>query len=272
MDRNSIHRHLVIAAVFVAGGTCAMACHAGCSRPISVAASPIGYSTVVSPDGKVSGVVPEFLAFVSQLSGCQFEYLPMPRNRGIAEFEAGAIDMITSAVQTEERDRFGSFVPTLVAPVGLIMLRDNDIRDPESQLFRGELTINVVRGHDFGDGYRSIVEQLKRQGRVEEVDNAEVVLRKMLSHRADATVSVSVTQAEVAERLGVSDKLRFVPLHSIKPVVAGFYLSLTHLPPEDRKTLTNAINSLLKRGTYSRIYMAKYPAWATVGITEPPAR
>lgn len=240
---------------------------AGCSRPIKLGASPIGLSMVIDDANHASGVVPDFLAGVTVASGCRFDYLPMPRIRGVSEFRAGNIDLLSSAIQTPERDAVGIFIPTMRSPVALISLKGRlSPADALQKLAAGSLTVNVVRGHDYGPQFIKLLASLRAQGRLEEVDSSEVVLKKLLAGRADATITLAATLADAATRLGVGEDIQVTPMASLPESVSGFYLSRHSLAEADRRLLLDAIGQAVRRGEYWRIYTRYYPAWAVVGL------
>src|SRR5688572_24902731 len=104
---------------------------AACTRPVQAAASPIGLSVIVKGD-TVSGAFPEFLNAVGRKAGCEFVYPVVPRARLEAMFENGQADVIMASVQSEQRDRFGQFIPLVSSRVTLVSLHSK--REPVTNM------------------------------------------------------------------------------------------------------------------------------------------
>ncbi|GAB3252177.1 substrate-binding periplasmic protein [Chitinimonas naiadis] len=222
---------------------------------------------LIDSSHRVSGVIADFLDRVSAESGCRFDYLIMPRVRSFPEMRQGKVDVVASAIRTSERDQLGQFLPTLRAPIVLITLSN---RVPASMalplLAQGKLMINVVRGHDYGPAYQQLLQTLRSQGRLEEVDSPETVAKKLAVGRADGTITLGVVMADVAPQQGLGDKLQLQPIETIPAVVSGFYLSNSRLSDTDRWWLASALKAGIRDGEFWRLYRKRYPTWALQGV------
>ncbi len=165
------------------------AARADCSRPIRVPMAPIGMSVVTS-GGEVSGVYPDLLRKVSAETGCQFDFVVVPRARVEAMFAGSGADVLVPATRTSQRDLHGDFIPMMKARAMLISISSD--RAPVESLTelgeRRELRVAVVRGFDYGEPYQQLLRTLKAQRRlVVEADPAAVV-RTLERNLADVTV------------------------------------------------------------------------------------
>jgi len=178
----------------------------GCSRPLVVASSPLSIFMEVDESSRVSGVVPDFLAEISRTTGCQFVYDVMPRIRALRMFEAGKIDIIIAS-KIDKRDAVADYVNGVFERPSLIMLKDHpDAATPLDALMQGKLQVNVVRGFDMGPEYRALLEQLKQKNKLEDVLDTDIIARKMLEKRCDATVLGASTFAKSVEKFNIGSK------------------------------------------------------------------
>lgn len=70
---------------------CAASAQAACSRPVKVAISPMGRNMMVAPDGGVSGLAPDFLKLAAARTGCQFDFIKLPRARALRMLQTGSV-------------------------------------------------------------------------------------------------------------------------------------------------------------------------------------
>ncbi|PHV02143.1 hypothetical protein CSQ88_08330 [Iodobacter sp. BJB302] len=230
---------------------------AGCSRPLIVASSPISIFMEIDESDRVSGVVPDFLAEVSKTTGCQFVYEVMPRIRALRMFEAGKIDII-AASKIDKRDAVGDYINVISEPPSLILLKDHpDADTPLDALMQGKLQVNVVRGFDLGPEYMALLAQLKQKNKLEDVLDTDIIARKMLEKRCDATVVGASAFAKSVERFHLESKLHAVPIAAIPVVNSGFYLSKASMQEKDRFFLSAELNTRLRNGRFKEIFMKR---------------
>ncbi|MCX7207947.1 MAG: transporter substrate-binding domain-containing protein [Proteobacteria bacterium] len=229
----------------------------GCSRPLIVASSSISIFMEVDDLDRVSGVVPDFLAEITKTTGCQFIYEVMPRIRALRMLEAGKIDII-AASKIDKRDALADYVNVISERPSLIMLKDHpNAATPLDALMQGKLQVNVVRGFDIGPEYRALLEQLKQKNRLEDVLDTDVIARKMLEKRCDATVVGASTFAKSIEKFNLESKLQVIPMETMPIVYSGFYFSKTSMQEKDRLFLIAEFNSKLKAGKFKEIFMKR---------------
>lgn len=259
-------RALRRAAVWLAASTVlwAGAARADCTRAIRVPVAPIGMSVVTS-GGEVSGVFPDVLRKVASETGCQFDFVVVPRARVEAMFAAGSADVLVPATRTTQRDLHGDFIPMMKARAMLISLASD--RAPIESLAdlaeRRELRVAVVRGFDYGEPYLELLKTLRAQRRlVVEADTASVV-RTLERSLADVTIMapsiLAGTLLQDSRTRPLLDRLRLEAMAELNWMDSGIYLS-RHLPAKEREILTDALERNARAGTVWKAVQKHYPA------------
>lgn len=234
----------------------------GCIRPMVIGASPLGTNMTVSPSGDVGGLYPEFLRLVADAGECRFTYTVLPRARALKMLEAGdGIDIIIPAVRTESRDRAAEFVPLIRTRVMLIYHRRIS-GDPLKQLADGNLRLNVVRGFDYGPEYQALLARYSALGRMEDVTDPEMLVKKILANRADATILVPQNIAQAVKNLGAEDELHSVEVPNLPTQWSGAYLSKLRLSSSEISAAKANIEAMRDNGSFWKLFKQFTPAWA----------
>ena len=222
---------------------------ANCSRAIEVPVAAMGFSVMVQ-DGKYQGVYPDWLAQISQATGCQFQYQAVPRARLMQMFELGQADLLIPATRTTERDALGDFVPLIRTRPAIVSLQAaprSPLRTLGELLQRQELRVVVVRGYDFGGPYRQAVEVFHRQGRLVLESEPSGVAKALQLGLADVTLivpSILVGSVLTDDKLrDLAERLRIENVDEFPWTTSGVYLSRQRLPEADRRRLTKAFQA-----------------------------
>jgi polar amino acid transport system substrate-binding protein len=242
----------------------ALPAHAGCSRPLQVALSATGQSVIVN-GRDFSGVYPELFKSIEAKRHCHFKYTVVPRARQDAMFIAGDADFLFPATRTPQRDQLGQFIGMVSSRAAVMSL------DPKLEAFhsiaqvraRKDLRIALVRGYDYGDAYRALLQDLGNERRVFLEADAIGVARLLKGGMADITImSPSLFASAISTDHRVSDigpKLRIEPLDELPWTESGVYLSLKSLSAADRAELETLFNSAVRSGQVWESYQRFYP-------------
>lgn len=240
---------------------------AGCSRPIVVAASPLGETMKIDQNNVATGIVPEILAQIEKETGCHFVYQNLPRVRALWMFEKGEVDLIAAA-QIPSRDAVGYFLPVITLQSTLITRKSRQSQTPPmEQLQRGELMVNVVRGMNSGPAYMALIDDLRQKNKLEEVVDLDVLANKMSVNRADATILSPLVFMYAAKMHGIENDLNITLFTPAQSSQAGFYLSKIKLSAPDHLRLKRAFEAKIKSGEVWRMYQSRLPAWALLGAS-----
>lgn len=226
----------------------AVSAQAACSRPVRVAVSPMGRNMMVAADGRVAGLVPDFLQQVAART-CRFVFLPVPRARAHFLFETGAVDLLPGATRTAERDRLGAFVHMYNSRAMLIALAGKLPRELAlAEVGARELTLGAVRGYNYGPEYLSLVEQATSLPRLSLEPDPDTAARMLSAGHFDAVLVGPSVCADAAQRAGLADKVALTSLSGMQPAQVGIYLQRQALPAADLARLRDAIAFLVMRG------------------------
>lgn len=237
---------------------------ADCSRPIRVPVAPIGLSVATS-GGEVAGVFPDVLRKIASETGCQFDFVVVPRARVEAMFASGGGDVLLPATRTSSRDLRGDFIPMMKARAMLISLASD--RAPIESLAelaeRRELRVAVVRGFDYGEPYQELLGTLKAQRRLVLEADVAAVVRTLERSLADVTLMapsiLAGTLVQDSKTRPLLDRLRLEPMAELGWTDSGVYLS-RHLPAKDRELLTDALERSARSGLMWKMVQKHYPA------------
>ncbi|MYN02583.1 transporter substrate-binding domain-containing protein [Pseudoduganella sp. DS3] len=243
---------------------------AACSRPVKVVISPMGRNMMVEADGGIGGVVPDFLKLVASRTGCQFEFITVPRARALVLFENGAVDLIPGTTRTDERDKLGLFVHMYNSRAMLIALAGK--LPPElglDEVSRRGLRLGAVRGNNYGPEYLRLVAEAGSLPRLSLVPDPDTAARMLGGGRFDAVLAGPSVFAEAAQRAGLADTLAITQVNGMQPTQVGIYLNRQAVPAADQARLADAIGALVGRGEYSRLVRQYYaePKWSTQGLS-----
>ncbi|HMA50482.1 MAG TPA: transporter substrate-binding domain-containing protein [Magnetospirillaceae bacterium] len=137
------------------------------------------------------GIDKDLVDALQKRSGCRFDIQVQARARTWEELRTGALDMATSALETPERDGFGWFEPYLRIK-NLVVLPDDvgqSVKSADDFLAQPKLVLGVVRGFKHGEDYDRWIDQLRRDNRVVEYVDADLLFRNLAAHRVDGAIA-----------------------------------------------------------------------------------
>ncbi len=241
----------------------------GCSRPIKIAVEYPRQNVVDHPRitaHQSSRMLFDFFDQVGEKSNCQFEWIVVPRARGLLYFQDGTVDMIYAA-QTDKRDQLGHFVRLFDFRVSLIVLKEHfsdavNLND----LAQSNLQFNFVRGYDYGPAYLELKAALEKKKRAEEVADTETIARKMKVGRAHATIMAGTIFVAPAQESDIVDKIAVISLPQLGRRQSGVYLSRGTLAESDRRRLQGGLEEVAKLYKFRDFIESSYPKWSTKGF------
>ncbi len=242
----------------------------GCSRPITVAAAPLGRSIMITPEGEVTGAQYDLLKRAGADGNCVFDPVVVPWARAVAMLQNGTVDLLPGAVWSAERDAIADFIVVDRVWPMLMSLREHrpDIAG-RAALIAGTARLGVVRGFDYGADYQALLAELERQDRLDRAGDAETLARELAGGRIDAVLMVPLIFADSAEKLGLGERLALIRIDGVEPVRAGIYLSRARLNAADRAQITASIRAAQRQdGGYLGLLQHYYPEWALTGVED----
>ena len=239
-----------------------------CSREIRVAGRQVGRFLWTTPTGELVGPLRDFLTLIGRRAGCVFRYDDVSAARADALVGEGEIDILPGA-RTPGRDADGRFVPLLNDRLTLISRIDAHLRIGSAEaLMASGVSIDVVRGYDFGPAYQALLAAMGRNGRVIEDVSLETIARRMAAGRSDAALITAPPFVDAALAAGLAEQLQVTPLDGLPPVEGGVYLVERVLGPADADYLDRAIRDGVRRGEFLDFYRRSVAgaAWGMTGV------
>lgn len=139
--------------------------------PYSVAMYEFGALYYRNADQSFSGIDKDVIEALARRSGCILEQRLDSRVRIWDQLARGTLDITVSGVETAERLKLAEFYP-YISTRNYVLLRKTlapQFSGAEAFLAAREHRIAVVRGFRYGPQLDALIQQLREQGRVDEV-------------------------------------------------------------------------------------------------------
>lgn len=170
--------------------------------------------------GQASGFEIEICRAVMGQMGLDAQFTPYPWKRCLSALRGGQADALVSLLKTPEREEFTLFPDEHISISRTVFFTSATSRIAFNGSY-GQLkdyTIGVIAGFSYGEAFDK-ADYLHK----EEVRDANMLIRKVLSGRNDLAAENQAVVSGMALRTGVKDQLRFLepPIHAQKLYV-GF--------------------------------------------------
>lgn len=226
---------------------------AGCAKELSVGVSELGFGAYLE-DGRWQGLIPDLIAELARRSGCTLKLSARPRARVLLEFEQGRLDIVTSAMQAAERDRFGHFLPYAYAELDLIVVGVKPPRSLEELRQRPELKLGTVRGVRVGR-LKEAIDSMLASRQAEYSPDFENLAAKLAAGRLQAAIIPSVIHAKMRRDGLLPARAVVVKLPEGRPEVIGLYLSRANITPADVQLLQRELEAMRREGWVQASYV-----------------
>lgn len=225
-----------------------MLCHAGCSKTITVPATPMGKNVIIE-NHAVSGIYPSLLLELTEKEDCAVKFVPVPQARAMAMFESGRADLLFPAFKTAHRDQYGEFIALIKSRPNLISLQSE--RAPMTSLLQlidtPNIRVALVRGFDYGTAYQQLINTLSKLGRLVLEPDVVSVARVLKSGYCQATIMTPAlffgsiqNDARVSDMIG---KLRFEAIDELPWGESGVYLSNKSMSSADMEHMKKSYSA-----------------------------
>jgi polar amino acid transport system substrate-binding protein len=236
-----------------------------CSRPLLVAASPLGRSMIISEDGlQVSGATYDIFNKLAKDTGCSFTFLIVPRARAFVMLKAGEVDLVTDATRTPDRETDAYFVEVGKVTPALIALTRNPIgARSTTELIDGKDSLIAIHSYDYGPAYRNLLAHPKVKSRVTMALTAENAMKMLLRNRARAILASPNALVDAWMHFGNKEDLTIHAIDGMPDISYGLYISKTRMLETDTALVERAFNTLIQRGDIAKLSYPYYPSWVT---------
>lgn len=184
----------------------------GCAdRAVRVAYHPFGMAYWRDAEGKPQGIDPDLVAVLSQATGCRFQVSELSRVLIWKMYEQGETDMVLSALPTEQRDRFGQFMPLPYWGNGNELVVLKSLGRPTSLADLDELPdfrLGIVRAYKYGDAiWEQLLIRQRERGELIEVADIESLYHQMKIGRINALISSPMLYRLMLPRYALDGKV-----------------------------------------------------------------
>jgi polar amino acid transport system substrate-binding protein len=240
---------------------CLYACHAQaggavCQRDLAVAyfdAGPL-YDPATG-----RGIDPEVMEEIGRRIGCWVAGRFLSRGLIMHAFEMGKLDVMTSAMPSPERLRYGVLIPFLTARNVLVTKIGRDVHDtPEAFAADPALRLGIINRYLYGPGWEEWGEDLRQKKRVVVAGDAHQLMRLLDAGRIDAFPAIPVGSAGRSKLYGPHASLRRLRwFENSVPAEAGLLLARATLDESVLAAIEHALHDMREDGTVAAI-VARY--------------
>lgn len=165
--------------------------------------APYNYSR----NGIYQGIDVEILDTAARDMGVTLRHHPLPWRRAMLTFDKGEVDGLFQVTVTETRLTSWRMVgPLRMTRIVYVTRADSPLRDIATPVDLQDLTVGVVRGFTYGEGFERM-DHFRRERSLDE----ETSLRKLLLGRCDVAVIGQSNAHYVSDMLGIRNALRVLP-------------------------------------------------------------
>ena len=172
--------------------------------------------TVRESDGRLSGIDVEIAQALMHRLGCQLTFKEMPFGRGLRELESGDLDMLTSAFQRPERERFALFSAPVLRARKRLFVRQADLAGFKARTLRdwllGGATLGVLPGVVYGPEYSELQQDTTLKPRIHTVVNRRSLWLMLDRKRIDGMLVDELTARFELQQLSLQRQIVAAPL------------------------------------------------------------
>lgn len=249
------------------GGLILMMCLAmsgawsACRQPLRVALEDWPPYVYAGANGQPAGLEVELLQAVAREAGCRVQFLGnIPRQRRMALFKLGRLDLMYAASDTPERRAFALFSMSYRDEVVRVMADASNPPQPLptsfTTLLERRLPLLVPHGGYFGAEYEQLMPQLSEGHLLLPFEEYQQGVEMLRVGRARLIMGDEVALHFLTSKH--DDGVKLIPL----PFVASrgpvhYMLNKMTLTPADKAELDKAIAKVIRNGERARI-LARY--------------
>lgn len=226
-----------------------------CPALTRVGLSDLGYSSY--RDGaRLRGTSVAIAEELGRRTGCRIKLEWFPRGRLFVEFDAGRVDLAMASQRSAERERGGRFIPYATTRFELLLTKRSGGNYASLADFveHGTARLNLTRGVFYPADLKGPFERLQRAGRLEYVNDYDVVFKKIIAGRADGTFAPPIIHLLHRRRLGMLNSMQAFPVSEAPARLVGAFVSRASVARDARDAYADALYEMVADGTVQKIY------------------
>ncbi|MBJ7309807.1 substrate-binding periplasmic protein [Rugamonas sp. CCM 8940] len=226
-----------------------------CPALTRVGLSDLGYSSY--RDGaRFRGTSVAVAEELARRTGCRIRLDWYPRGRLFAEYGAGNVDLVMASLRSPERERGGRFIPYSYTRFDLLLTKRSGGNYSSLADFveHGKARLNLTRGVFYPVEVRHLLDRLQRAGRLEYVNDYDVVFKKIVAGRADGTFAPPIIHLRHQRTLGLVDSMQAFAVSETPPRLVGVFVARASVAREVRDAYADALYQMVADGTVQKIY------------------
>lgn len=204
----------------------------------------------------LAGIDVDVVEEVGRRTGCRLDTFIDSRVRTWTDLAQGTLDATVSAIETEDRHRFARFVIYMSGRNRLLVRSGLSVTSLAAFTENQHLRLAVVKGFRHGPQWDRWIEQLRRQGRVDEYADAGMVARLVALGRDAAFLSEPVAWERTLAENRLEGRVTIIDAFPGDNYAAGFALSRTRVREDDARRIQDAVAAMRADGTLYRIFSA----------------
>ncbi|MGV7208235.1 substrate-binding periplasmic protein [Oxalobacteraceae bacterium A2-2] len=227
-----------------------------CPTVLRAGVSDLGYAAY-QENGQLRGTSVDIIAELGRRTGCRFQVDWYPRSRLYLQYEAGRIDLAMASSRNEERDHYGRFIPYTYTTFELLLEHQKDSGHYTSLADfaeRGSGRLNVTRGIYYPPEVEAQFERLRLSGRLEYVNDYDIVFKKISAGRAEGTLAPPVISLLHMQRYGLAARMAAMPVAETPRRLIGVYAARATVPEPLYHALAGVLHDMVVDGTVQKIH------------------
>lgn len=230
-----------------------------CTRPLRVAVSDLGVGSYVE-DGQIRGLIPDLVNELQARTGCPLQLVFMPRARALLDFDKGGIDIITSMLQTPERNRIASYLPYGYTKHDLLAVPEAaaGLHGLADVIRRPDLRLGVVRGIRTNSRIDAHLEQLLAIRRAEYSADFANLAAKLAARRIQVALMPNALHLKLRRDGVLPADLVIIDEPEARPQMLGLYVNRQIVPPRVVALLERQLAQMVRRGWVRQAYVQHF--------------
>jgi len=229
------------------------------ARPLTVAVSDLGLGCYLE-QGELRGLIPDLMRELQTRTGLPLTLSYLPRARGLADFDRGSVDIITSVMRTRERDAVGAYLPYGYTKHDLLVVPEavDGLRGLADFIRRPELTLGVVRGIRTNSRVDAHLEQLLAIRRAEYSVDFANLCAKLAARRIQAALMPNAVHLKLRRDGMLPAEMVLIDEPEARPQVLGLYVNRQAVPPRVIALLGQQVAALVRTGWMRQCYVRHF--------------